>query len=208
MSRKILQVSLLLLIFLLSACGSVGSDSNASPVEKQAVIDLVCGSENQSDCIASVCEKETECPLFAALGDQTVFDFVKTYSECDGCNTPEFSPQLGIGMCIEYQVAEISSGWTVTFSVSENCSFRYASPAESHISVEVSSGSMQIERISPPDTYIKDASYCQTAADCYSLSGSGVPFTGCSNKLYAPLNWSGYYAGDDCGCVSNQCTEN
>jgi hypothetical protein len=154
-----------------------------------------------------VCENEAACPLFAALSDQTVFDFVKTYSECDDCNTPEFSPKLGIGKCIEYRVSEISTGWSVTFSVSANCSFRYGNPVESSITIEINADATQIERIQPPVEYIRDPTYCQIAADCFCLSGSGVPFTGCSNKLYAPLNWSGYYAGDECGCVSGQCVQ-
>ena len=171
------------------------------------VIDLVCGSENQANCISSACPNEVECPLLAALSDQAVFDFVKTYSECEGCNTPQFPAQLGIGKCIEYRAAEISSGWTVTFSVSENCSFRYGNPGESQIRVDVNSDDMKIERIQPAVEYIKDPSYCQTDADCYCLSGSGLPFIGCSNLLYAPMNWAGYYAGDNCGCVPNRCTE-
>ena len=65
---------------------------------------------------------------------------------------------------------------------------------------------MQIERIQPAVDYIEDPSYCQTDADCYCLSGSGVPFIGCSNLLYAPLNWSGYYAGDELWvCIQPVC---
>lgn len=207
MKRKFLQASVPFLIFLVSACGSAGTPSIDQPVDRQALIDLVCGAENQSDCISVVCENEADCPLFVSLSDRTVFDFVKTYSECEGCNTPEFPPQLGIGKCIEYQVTEISSGWTVRFSVSENCSFRYGSPTESRIMVEINSDAMQIERISPDVEYIQNPAYCRLDADCYCLSGSGVPFLGCSNLLYAPLNWSGYYQGDNCGCLSNQCVE-
>jgi hypothetical protein len=207
MIRKILQGSSLLFIVLFAACGYAGLAANGESVEMQSVIDLVCGTEDQAGCVPKICANEADCPLFAALSDQAVFDFVETYSECDACNTPDFPPDLGIGKCIEYQAAEIPSGWEVTFSVSESCSFRYGSPAESRIIVEISSDPMQIEGMDPPIEYIKDASYCQTAADCYCLSGSGVPLTGCSNLLYAPLNWSGYYRGDDCGCVANQCTE-
>ena len=112
MSRKGLQVSIILSIIPTGACGTARING---PVERQAVIDLVCGPENQADCIASVCGDEAGCPLFSALTNQAVFDFVKTYSECEGCNTPQFPPDLGIGKCIEYQVSEISSGWRVTF---------------------------------------------------------------------------------------------
>ena len=207
MIRKILQASSLLFILLFAACRSAGLVANGESVEMQAVIDLVCGTEDQAGCVSRVCANEAECPLFAALSDQTVFDFIETYSECDGCNTLEFPPELGIGKCIEYQAAEIPSGWTTTFWVSDNCSFRFGSPSESRIHVEVSSDSLKIERISPEAGYIENPLYCQSDADCVSLSGSGVPFLGCSNLLYAPLNWSGYYAGDNCACVSNLCTE-
>jgi hypothetical protein len=207
MKRKFLQVSVPFLIFLVSACGSAGTPSIDQPVDRQTVIDLVCGTENQVACVSAVCADEDACPLFSALSSQAVFDFVQTYSQCEDCNTPKFQPELGIGKCIEYRVAEKINGWTVTFNVSESCSFRYGSPAESRIMVDVKSADMQIGRIQPPIAYIKDPSYCQSDHDCYCLSGSGVPFMGCSNLLYAPLNWSGYYAGEACGCVSNWCTE-
>jgi hypothetical protein len=205
--RKILQTGILLLIFLLTSCGSAGSDPNSKAVERQLIIELVCGPENQADCLASICETADKCPLISALTNKAVFDFIKTYSECDGCNTPDFAPGLGIGKCIEYRVLKISSGWTIPFWVSENCSFRYGSPGESRIIVDVNFDDVKIGSISPPVEYIADQSYCQADADCYCFSGSGLPLIGSSNFLYAPLHWSGYYAGGSCRCKSNQCTD-
>lgn len=198
---------MLMLIFVQAACGSSRSIPNDQTDEKQAVIDLVCGSEDQADCVSAVCADVQACPLLGALSSQAVYSFVQTYSQCQGCNTPELPIQSGIGKCIEYRVLEISTGWVVTFSVSDNCSFRYGSPGESRISVWINADATQIESIQPPVEYINDPSYCQSAEDCYCLSGSGVPFTGCSNKLYAPLNWSEYYAGNECGCISGQCVQ-
>lgn len=207
MMDKILLSCAGMLMILLAACGSSEPDPMGGSVERQAVIDLVCGAEDQAECLASICETADKCPLFSALSSQAVFDFVATYSACEGCNTPDLAPELGIGKCIEYQVSEISSGWTILFWVSENCSFRYGSPSESRIRVEVKSGSMQIESLFPPVAYIVDQSYCREDADCYCFSGSGLPKVGSSNFLYSPLHWSGYYPGDSCKCKSNQCTD-
>jgi len=207
MKRKVLQILVPLLLFFLAACGSSGSNPNDRTVEKQAVIDLLCGPVDQAVCVSTVCADVEACPLLSALSSQAVFNFVQTYSQCQGCNTPELPIQSGIGKCIEYRISEISTGWAVMFSVSDNCSFRYGSPGRSWIIVEINADGTQIENIQPPVAYIQDPSYCQSAADCYCLSGSGVPFIGCSNKLYAPLNWSGYYAGNECGCELGQCLQ-
>ena len=207
MRRRFIQIVLMFQILLLNACGTAGSPSNEHTVEKLEIIDLVCGVGNQADCISMVCGNEDGCPLFSALSNQVVFTFVETYSSCEGCNTADLSPRQGIGKCIEYEVAQISSGWEVTFSVSGNCSFRYGSPEMSLIVVEVTAPEMQVGRIQPAEEYIVDPSYCQTDADCFCLSGSGVPLIGCSNLLYAPLNGSGYYAGNACGCESGQCVQ-
>lgn len=207
MKRSILQVSILLQILLLAACSSSGPNPIPATVDEQAVINLVCGNVDQADCVKEVCPDAQACPLFRSLSNPAVFTFVETYSSCEGCNTADLSPRQGIGKCIEYEVAQKSSGWEVTFSVSGNCSFRYGSPELSLIVVEVTAPEMQIGRIQPAEEYIADPSYCQTDADCFCLSGSGLQFTGCRNKLYAPLNLSGYYAGDECGCNSSQCVE-
>ncbi len=207
MIQKFFLIRILILMLLLAACTSSVPFSMDPPVEKQEIINLVCGFENQADCINNICENVDNCPLFSALTSQAVFDFVKNYSECKDCKTPVFSPDRGIGKCIEFQVSEISNGLRVTFWVSENCSFRYGISTESRIIVEINSGTLKIERINPSVEYIENPLYCQTVADCYCLSGSGVPFLGCRNLLYAPLNWSGFYPGENCECVSNQCVE-
>lgn len=207
MRRRFIQIVLMFQILLLNACGTAGSPSNEHTVEKLEIIDLVCGVGNQADCISMVCGNEDGCPLFSALSNQVVFTFVETYSSCEGCNTADLSPRQGIGKCIEYEVAQKSTSWAVMFNVSDICSFRYGSPGESRITVGISADGKQIENIQPPVAYIKDPSYCQTDADCFCLSGSGVPLIGCSNLLYAPLNGSGYYAGNACGCESGQCVQ-
>lgn len=205
MRRIILKTGILLQMLLLVACGSVGTRSQELPVERETVIELVCGAGNPSDCVSQVCQDENKCPLLTALSDPAVFKFVQTYSACEGCNTPQFPVELGIDRCVEYRVSGNSSGWTVTFSVSENCSFRYGSPADSRITVGLGTNANQIRFINPNRGTISDPLYCEEKADCYSLSGSGVPFVGCSNQLYAPLNASGYYAGQECGCAANRC---
>lgn len=186
MSRKILPNSLLLMMLLLSACGSVGSDSNASPLERQSIIDLVCGLENQAECIASICESADNCPLFSALTDKAVFDFVGTYSACEDCTTPDLAPGLGIGKCIQYQVTEISSGWSTTFWVSDNCSFRYGSPSKSRIRVDVHSGSMQIERITPPSSTSQTRSIARWMQTVFACPVAGCPFSAAAIDCMPP----------------------
>ena len=207
MRKGSIQIYLVLFLYLLAACSSSGPNPIPPSVEEQAIINLVCANVDQADCVKDVCPDADACPLFRALSNPAIFTFVETYSSCEGCNTPDLSPRQGIGKCIEYEVAQISSGWEVTFSVSGNCSFRYGSPGVSRITVGISADGKQIENIQPPVAYIKDPSYCQTDADCFCLSGSGVPLIGCSNLLYAPLNGSGYYAGNACGCESGQCVQ-
>jgi hypothetical protein len=150
-----------------------------------------------------------KCPLVIALSNKAVFDFVKINSECEGCNTQVFAPDKGIGKCIEYKIADDLQSPTVTFWVSENCKFRYGDPTKSSIVVKIDKKTSTIENISPAIAYIKAPSYCSVDSDCNGLSGSGVPLTGCSNFLYAPLNWSGYYAysSDMCACVETQCKQ-
>ena len=203
--RNFRPFSVLTLIFLIVACGSENTPLTTESVEKNAVINLICGSGSQTNCLSRLCENADKCPILSALSNKAIFDFVETYSDCQDCNTPEFSPERGIGKCIEYLVSEISTGWTITFWVSENCSFRYGSPSDSHINVNVNSETLKIESIAPPVEYLTDPMYCRTNADCFCLSGSGVPFVGCTNYFYAPLNWSGYYPGNNCVCKANQC---
>jgi hypothetical protein len=169
------------------------------------VISLVCGP--QADCLFEICGDPEKCPLSIALSNKTVFDFVKTYSECEGCNTQEFSPDKGIGKCIEYETTDALQSWTIKFWVSENCNFRHSDPTQTSISVTVGTKTSTIESITPDIAYIKDPSFCKVNSDCKCLSGSGVPFIGCSNFLYAPLNGSGYFSGDDCVCHANQCRQ-
>lgn len=211
MLKKLLFLITATAIFL-AACSAEGpapvpsaTPPAAESVAAAEIMTLVCGS--QPDCLSELCAETGPCPLTMALSNPAVFDFVKTYSECKDCNTPQFSPDLGIGRCIEYQTSAEAQGWIVKFWVSDNCSFRYADPTQASIAVTLNAESAAIEQITPAVEYIQDASYCQVDSDCKSLSGSGVAFIGCSNFLYAPLNWSGYTSGSECGCnlKINQC---
>jgi len=185
MIRKIFLVVGLLLILLIAACDSIGLFSKGEKMEKRSILDLVCRSKNQEVCISMACDSPDTCPLFSALSSRPVFDFVKTYSDCQDCDTPEFSADRGIGKCIEYLIFKDSTGWIVTIQVSENCSFRYGTPKESTILIKINPETMNIESISPPVEYLENSLYCQKDQDCYCLSGSGVPIIGCSNYFFA-----------------------
>ena len=196
-------------ILLISSCSVSGEntvDDNPGidqPISQIEVLDLVCGSTN--DCQQSICPDPDRCPLIIALSQPVIFDFVSEVSKCEECNTSDFRPENGIGKCIEYQTEDKVSTKVVRINVSNHCNFKYASPEQVEISVTIDTRDWQITQISPPLQYIQDPTYCAKASDCFCLSGSGVPFIGCSNSFHAPLNWSGYYFGDECGCVQNQC---
>lgn len=184
---------------------------SASPahetVPAKAVTSLICGS--QADCLSKICASPEKCPLRIALSNQAIFDFVATYSECEECKTPGFSPDKGIGKCVEYRIANRRQTWTVIFWVSENCKFRHSDPTRAIISVAVDKEMAAIETVVPDIAYIEDPSYCSIDSDCKGLSGSGAPLIGCRNFFYAPLNWSGYYAQANnlCVCAANQCQQ-
>jgi len=174
-------------------------------VPASEINNLLCGAP--VDCTAGICEGSEHCIVLLALTNRAVFDFVKTYSACDGCNTPDFPVEEGIGKCVEYDAAGGGAAVTVKFWVSENCAFRYSDPVKAAITVSLDAENFSIVKIDPAEEYIRDPSFCNTGSDCRCLSGSGVPFTGCRNFLYAPLNWSGYYSGNECGCVDHACGE-
>ncbi len=203
-------IILLLLCLVLSACtnsntNAVGdSSSNDQLIPQQEVLDLVCGPTD--DCLQSACPDLDQCPLVIALSNPVIFDFVSEISKCEGCNTSDFRPENGIGKCIEYSVAGQNSNQEVSIKVSNHCDFRYAIPEQVEISVTIDTSDWQITDFEPDLQYIQDPTYCTSDEDCYCLSGSGVPFVGCSNFFHAPLNWSGYYLGDECGCVDNKCS--
>ena len=205
--RRAHQISLLAFLWLIAACGPEKPPISNEVVEKEAIVQLICGAEPEAACLASVCQDTADCALIQALSDKTVFDFVTTYSDCPDCSTPRFSPELGLGQCIEYQVADASAGATVTFWVSESCAFRYGRPTESRLAVRLNSATSAIEQINPPIQYVQDPLYCQTDQDCLLLSGSGVAVIGCHNYFYAPLNGSGYYPDKHCDCSANQCRQ-
>lgn len=165
---------------------------------------MVCGSSN--DCLQSICPNLDQCPIIIALSQPAIFKFVSEISNCEGCNISDFHPVDGIGKCIEYQITELDSYSEVKIDVSNHCDFRYAIPEQVEISVKIDKSDWRITQVNPDLKYIQDLSYCTQNEDCYCLSGSGVPFIGCSNFFHAPLNWSGYYLGDECGCVDNKCS--
>ncbi|HOD04678.1 MAG TPA: hypothetical protein PKH92_06490 [Anaerolineaceae bacterium] len=204
--KKLTLILLLALTLLLAACGG-GKDQrpHSETVAEDKVVDLACGALSRKDCLARLCADPAACPVLIALAEPAVFDFIATYAACPDCNTPDFAPEDGIGKCVEYQTSDAPSGWEVTFWVSEACAFRYGSPTESRVVVRINPQTLEIKKISPSVEIIADPLYCQNKADCVSLSGSGVPFTGCSNSFYGPLNWSGYYAGTECTCQKHQC---
>jgi hypothetical protein len=208
MMRKACLFFVLACIFLAVGSGPQNTPFTEQPVEKADVINLLCGSGFQDNCLSQICDQVDECPLISALSTRAIYDFVKTYAECQDCNTPEFLPERGIGKCVEYVLTKTMTRWTITFWVSDNCSFHYGNPSNSRINVIVTLETFRIESVTPRVEYLKDPLYCQTNADCFCLSGSGVPFIGCSNNLYAPLNISGYYPGNQCVCKANQCVRN
>jgi hypothetical protein len=207
MKNKIGVVCVILLLTMVIGCTPKPPATPVGVVTQQEVIGLVCGSQEQASCLKRLCDSLNSCPLMVALSNQAVFDFVKTYAACDDCNTPDQPLGEGIGKCIEFSGSESNAGSVLTFWVSENCNFRYGSPSQSRITVQVSARDNQIQSISPSVEYIQDPTYCQVNADCDCLSGSGLPFVGCSNFLYAPLNIAGYYPGDQCRCESHQCVQ-
>ena len=77
------------------------------------VISLVCGP--QADCLFEICGDPEKCPLSIALSNKTVFDFVKTYSECEGCNTQE----LSMKQPMRYKAGQLNFGCrkTATFAI-------------------------------------------------------------------------------------------
>ena len=201
---KFQHLSILVLLFLLAACSLDTSGLSDQGVDKDAIISLICGSEAEESCLSKLCKKPDECAVITALSNQAIFDFVSTYAECQDCDTPKFSPEHGIGQCVEYQVTENLTEWTVTFWVSENCAFRYGNPSDSRIIVTGDFETFEITNINPAVEYLQDPLYCEVDQDCALLSGSGVSVLGCDNYFYAPLNWSGYYPDENCECTANQ----
>jgi hypothetical protein len=204
------RIILILLLFglLLAGCssspnGSIKNDSY-QPVESQQILALLCDSDNI--CIQEQCPDLESCPLIIALSHPVIFDFVKEYAACDGCNTPDFSPDKGIGKCVEYDVQQIDENREVELWVSANCNFRYGSPEQTRIKVLLNTEDGTIEKITPQLNFIQNPTYCQQDSDCRCLSGSGVELIGCSNLFHAPLNFAGYYEGEACGCVEGNCS--
>ncbi len=195
------------ILILLVSCQpkNILSSETGETVSSQQVEQLICGS--QTDCLSEICEDKQACPLVMALSDPIIFEFIKTYSQCEGCAVPAFSPQNGIGKCIEYEINTMERDPVVKFWVSQQCDFRYADPIQTSILITIDTDTSHIIKVKPDGAYIQDPSYCKIDSDCKDLTGSGVPFIGCSNFFYAPLNWSGYEINETCICKTNQCQE-
>jgi hypothetical protein len=174
------------ILILLVSCQpkNILSSETGETVSLQQVEQLICGS--QTGCLPEICEDIQACPLVMALSDPVIFDFVKTYSQCEGCAVPVFSLQNGIGKCIEYEII---------------------TPIQTSMLITIDTKTSRIIKVKPDGAYIQDPSYCKIDSDCKDLFGSGVPFIGCSNFFYAPLNWSGYGINETCICNTNQCLE-
>lgn len=194
-----------LFCLLLAGCisRSEATQNSVTFVPKHQILTLLCDSNE--DCLQYICPISELCPLMIALSHPVIFEFIRDYSTCEGCNLPEFDPEKGIGKCVEYEMMNQESVIEVRFWISESCNFRYAYPYQTRITVLVDSQAWEILHITPSVSYIQDANYCDTDSDCRCLFGSGVPFIGCANVFYAPLNWTGYFEGEDCNCVANQC---
>ncbi|MDO9086149.1 MAG: hypothetical protein Q7U53_08080 [Anaerolineaceae bacterium] len=205
MKKQKFILSILLYIFLSACTTFFNGDSSGKqidtyePVENNKIIELICAEK--TDCIKTICPDLNECPLTIALSHPVVYDFISEYSKCVDCNTPVFSPKIGIGKCVEYEVLNSE----VRFWISDNCNFRYGNPSQTRISVRTNSTQSRIQQIIPSVETILDPTYCVIDSDCRCLSGSGLPFVGCSNSFYAPLNPTGFFEGEECGCVEGRC---
>ena len=203
---KILLVVVSLSLTIASCTTFTPSDSpSVSDEAYQRITGLVCGTNSGEDCIAKVCQDREACPLVISLSNEVVFEFVDAYSRCEDCDTEVLSIGQGINKCVEYEIDNRVGRWVIGFWVSEKCNFRYGAPSRSHISVSVSKNTLQVEAITPSVSYIKDPQYCEKDSDCSCLSGSGLPFVGCRNTLYAPLHFAGDYPCKKCICRQNRC---
>lgn len=200
----ILLVSGLLMVGCSTSSNSSHINENYQPVESQQILELLCNSD--SNCIQEQCPNLEKCPLIIALSHPVIFDFVSKYAACDGCNTPGFSPDKGVGKCVEYNIRQIDENHEVELWVSANCDFRYGHPEETRINVVLDAENRTIQHISPQVEFIQNPTYCQQDNDCRCLSGSGVELIGCSNFFHAPLNLAGYYVGEACGCEEGNCS--
>ncbi len=195
----------LLVAFLLVVCAR---DTPPPPGGAYPEISLLlCGVPARAACLERIRRGERIRPLVIALTNRAVFQFADTFAKCEGCNVEALPLEYGIGRCIAYSINELARRWEVNLWVSERCNFRYGAPSQSRISILVSKKTLAIERITPPEPYIRDPLFCEEDGDCRCLSGSGVPFLGCSNTLYAPLYFAGDYPCDRCSCRQGRCTD-
>jgi hypothetical protein len=140
---------------------------------------------------------------------------LETYGSCEGCaipDTPENRDRIG---CVEYAVKPLAGGeWSAEFWVGDVCNFRYGGESP-HLQVTVDPASQTARLVSPPERYVLDHLYCDRDADCFCLSGSGMPVVGCANYVHGPTHFAGAYrcrsdegppgSQGNCVCVNHQC---
>lgn len=184
--------------------------SDLLPASKyDEIVASMCGTKTQAQCFVDNCQYNDYCPLIIAFSDDAIFRFFNTdYVKCERCNTDPFSICEGVGRCVEYRITELPDLWKVDIWISDKCSFRFGEHASnSAIAVLIDKTSNEIQNITPEVEYIDDSYYCQGDDDCRCLSGSGLPFIGCSNILHASLHIAGDFACDSCICRQNRCVE-
>jgi hypothetical protein len=204
MHHIIYRLILLLYILLFTGCTPAATPPTLPKSQLQTINELFCPGANV-DCLGQICPTGKPCPLALALNDPDLFNFIAEYAPCPGCAIDPLPLDQGIQGCVEYQVKSQKGSWLVELWVSERCNFRYASPSQSRIRVTVSRNNGQIQNIQPHVAAIRDAFHCQTNTDCYCLSGSGAPFLGCCNGLYAPLQNAGFESCGKCVCRQERC---
>ncbi len=203
MKRYILLPTLVVLLLTVCAYDSSPPPGGAYPEINR----LLCGSSAREACPEKIRRGECIYPLVIALTNRAVFQFANTFAKCEGCNVEALPPKYGIDKCVEYSINELARQWEVNLWISERCNFRYGAPSQSRISILVSKEKLAIERITPPEPYIREPQFCKEDGDCLCLAGSGVPFLGCSNTLYAPLHFAGDYPCDRCSCKQGRCMD-
>jgi len=117
--------------------------------------------------------------------------------------------------CVQHQIDELCSSpdecqWKIQYQLKDSCWLSTSRDSRVEIVVTVDKKSGEILAVTPKTEYIKDARYCQSDADCGSVSAAVVPFIYCINYFHAPftaleflqLNAGGGY---DCMCIGIQC---
>ncbi len=179
-----------------------GAAPGAERVSAGAIGALLCGAVRHCvpDCPSA------RCPLAIALTEPAVYGFVAEHATCDRCEFDDFIPGSGIGKCVEYRVLTGSTAFAVEFWVADRCNSQ--KPSEARLFVEGDFVRGVVDRVDPPPEFIRDPDYCVTDDDCLCLAGSGLFYTGCANRLHAPLlGHGGAFACGMCSCKDHRCED-